>query len=129
MNQGGDRPPREVAVFRLTPTGRAMAFLRFHREGIGLLIGGAIVMVLGGLALVIATRETITYGTITDLSFGVDKSPSAANAHVQVDGREALVRLPAAYGCALGDRVELRRRRVIAGNTYSLGPRGCWGLK
>lgn len=125
MNRRNDYPPRETAASRRIAIGRMMTFLRFHREGMGLLIGAAIMLALGGLALAIATQETVAYGTIMEFGVGAFRSASTANARVWVDGREAVVGVSQAYGCAVGDRVELRRRRVFVGNTYSLGPRAC----
>ena len=84
--------------------------------GLGLLVSGAI-----WLAHPIGPVETVQ-GRVEGLGYHETDLGSVPMASVKVEGQPIRIRMPARFGCAIGDRITLMRRPTRFGFRYVVGP-------
>lgn len=84
--------------------------------GLGILVSGAV-----WLAYPMGPVETVE-GRVEALGYHETDLGSVPVASVRVEGQPVRIRLPAHYGCAIGDRITLIRRPTRFGSRHVVGP-------
>ena len=109
-----------------------LEYCRDDIRGVGIIAAGLffiLLPLLGGLVwLAYPTGPSYpVQGRIEALGFHETDFGSVPVASVRIDGRPVRIRLPARYGCMIGDRIALKRRSARFGSGYGVGanPRPC----
>jgi len=119
------KQPKASELRRL---GLALAIVPLGGHLGGLLLGFAIIAVVGGLFFGLTTPmgpPVQVYGVVTRLGFAETDFGSRPYVIVRLEDREARVRLPRGGLCRTGDRIVLYALRAPLGVRYRVAPGGC----
>ena len=96
-----------------------------HSRLTGILLAAAIIGVLCVLFVFPMGPGERAYGRVEGISFDETEEGTRLLARVQTGDQHGLVSVPAHAMCAVGDRIELVRRRTLLHVRYKMDVRGC----